>query len=624
MNNSLKTVLIFFLAHFFVPHVSLGQNDLKVYPTNWWVGMKNPNLQLMVHQENIAAAVITLDFRPGVQLTAIRKVKNPNYVFIDLLIGNTTSPGDLIFRFNRSGNITTLNYALKKRIPGNGTKFAQGVRSPDLIYLIMPDRFSNGDVTNDRFAGMLDTSCDRSNPLLRHGGDLQGITNHLDYLKELGVTALWLCPVIENDMPLQEEKAGMMSGYHGYWFTDHYTIDKRLGGSDAYHRMVEAAHARGLKVIQDAVYNHIGDAHIFMKDLPEPDWVNQWPSYQNTNHREGALIDIHAAAIDKKIMTDGWFVPHLPDLNLRNPYLARFLIQNAVWMTETFRLDGWRVDTYKYCDEQFLIQLNKTLASEYPSLSNFGEVTTGLVAAAAYFCENNILTPIKHNGQGVTDYPLTHAMLAALQKPGGVDRVYETLSQDLLYRDPQRNCIFLDNHDMNRLFSESGEDLPTFEMGIGLLLTLRGVPQLYYGTEILMKNFMNPSDAWVREDFPGGFPGDSVNKFISAGRTAEEEIAFRYIQSVARFRKTSTALGTGKLLQYVPDNGLYVYFRYDAKQTIMCVLNTDSVTRLVDCNRFRQGIGGFQSAREISTGQHLLFTDRIEIPARKMWILELK
>ena len=285
---------------------------------------------------------------------------------------------------------------------------------------------------------------------------------------------------------------------------------------------MQAAHDRGLKVIQDAVYNHIGAAHWFMNDLPTDDWINQWPAYQNTSHREQAIFDIHASAKDKEVMEAGWFVPHLPDLNLRNPLLATYLIQQAIWMTQTFQLDGWRVDTYKYCDRTFLNNLNDALEKEFPSITSLGEATVNTVAAGAYFCRNNLNVSWKSNLTGILDFPVSYAMLEALKKnygwTDGVNRLYTTLAEDMLYKDPMNNCIFLDNHDMDRFYSVAGEDYANFQMGIGLLLTERGIPHLYYGTEILMKNFKNPSDAMVREDFPGGFPGDQKNKFLSFGK----------------------------------------------------------------------------------------------------------
>ncbi|HEY4155520.1 MAG TPA: alpha-amylase family glycosyl hydrolase, partial [Puia sp.] len=356
--------------------------------------------------------------------------------------------------------------------------------------------------------------------------------------------------------------------------------------------------------------------------------INQWPSYQNTNHREEAMFDPHGSAKDKHIMEAGWFVPHLPDLNLKNKWLAVFLIQNAIWMTETYQIDGWRVDTYKYCDPHFLNRLNAALAAEFPSLTSFGEAWVNSVPASAYFCRNNMDVPFKHNLLGVTDFPVSFAMLESLRKnygwTDGVNRLYTVLALDMLYQDPMHNCIFFDNHDMNRFYSEVGEDMASFKMGMGLLLTMRGIPEIYYGTEILMKNFKNPSDAMVREDFPGGFPGDSVNKFEPSGRTEPENAAFDYISELAAFRKTSSALGSGALMQYIPVNGLYVYFRYDKKQTIMCVLNTDTLDRKVDFSDYSERTKGFAGATELLSHTNLDIPGKMDIPPRNMFILELK
>jgi glycosidase len=429
-------------------------------------------------------------------------------------------------------------------------------------------------------------------------------------------------------MPPQKEPSGTLSGYHGYWFTDHYQIDKRFGGKAAYLRFVQAAHAKGMKVIQDAVYNHIGETHWWMNDLPTDDWINRWPLYQGTIHREESMFYPHGSAKDKNIMEAGWFVPHLPDLNLKNKWLARFLIQNAIWMTETFQIDGWRVDTYKYCDEHFLNQLNDALAMEFPSLTSFGEAWVNTVPASAYFCRNTMAIPFKHNLQGVTDFPVSFAMLNLLRKNNSgqdaVSYLYTTLAQDMLYQDPMRNCIFLDNHDMNRVYSETGEDTAAFEMGMGLLLTMRGIPELYYGTEILMKNFKNPSDAMVREDFPGGCPGDPENKFVAAGRSYQENQAYNFVSRLAAFRKTSSAIAGGALMQYVPANGLYVYFRYDKNQTIMCVINKDTIERTVDFNDYSERTKGFNREGNVMTGTVQNFSDGFTISPGKMVILELK
>jgi glycosidase len=607
---------------------AFAQNEVKIYPSNWWVGMKNQNLQLMLHGKDIGLMDSIIINYPGVRIIRKYKLKNKNYLVFDLAINSHTKPGNLEIKCRFENFRRNFTYTLLNPPVGKSSTYARGINSSDFIYLIMPDRFSNGDPGNDHYADMKDTVSDRKNPLARHGGDIQGVTNHLDYIQQLGATAIWLTPVVENDMPLEKEPSGMLSGYHGYWFTDHYEIDKRMGGRGAYLNMVQAAHARGLKVIQDAVYNHVGAAHWFMTDPPAEDWINHWPAYQNTSHREQAIFDVHGSLRDKEIMEGGWFVPHLPDLNLKNPLLATYLIQQAIWMTQTFQLDGWRVDTYKYCDPVFLNNLNTALENEFPSITSLGEATVNSVAAGAYFCRNNLNVPWKSNLTGILDFPVCDAMLeAARGRVGwteGVNRLYTILAEDMLYKDPMNNCIFLDNHDRDRFYSVVGEDWNNFRMGLGLLLTERGIPHLYYGTEILMKNFKNPSDAMVREDFPGGFPGDPDNKFLASGRNSAENAAFDFVSRLADFRKKSSALTRGKMMQYIPVNGLYVYFRYDASQTILCALNTDSAAATIHYNEYQERTTGFTYATDVMTGNTYPVSDKMEIPARSIRILELK
>lgn len=615
-------ILLLFISQFGYP-----QQRIKVYPESWWVGMKNPHIQLMVRGLDVGNLFWHINY-PEVTLDSITKVKNSHYVFLNLTISAKANPGIIQFRAGGTHPGKQFDFELKGHLPGNGKSYARGIQSSDFIYLLMPDRFSNGDPHNDRFTDMRDTVADRNNPLARHGGDLQGVINHLDYIQQLGATAIWMTPVVENDMPLEKEPCGMLSGYHGYWFTDHYEIDKRMGGKEAYLKLVAAAHARGLKIIQDAVYNHIGATHWLMTDLPDSTWINQWPQEQNTNHREQAVFDIHGSAKDKEVMEAGWFVPHLPDLNLRNHLLSNYLIQQAVWMTQTYRLDGWRVDTYKYCDPVFLNALNDALEKEFPSITSLGEATVNTVAAGAYFCRNNLNVAWKSNLTGILDFPVCYAMLESTKKnygwSDGVNRLYTTLAEDMLYKDPMNNCLFLDNHDMDRFFSVSGENMDQFKMGIGLLFTLRGIPHLYYGTEILMKNFKNPSDAMVREDFPGGFPGDTANKFLPLGRTSAENTAFDFVSKLANFRKNSTALGKGKLMQYIPFKGVYVYFRFDSNQTILCAVNSDTVDRSLKFNDFEERTRGFESATDIMSGNEFPLKEPFHLPPRSISILELK
>jgi neopullulanase len=624
----MKKFILLPLLFFF--RFGFSQGGLKVYPSSWWIGMKNPHLQVMVHGLHAGRSRIIFDKKdnPDIILDSIQHLVNSNYIFLYFSIGPNARPGNLSFLLHEGYTVNVITIPLNERVAGNGVRYARGINSSDLVYLLMPDRFSNGDPNNDHYANMRDTVVDRKNPLARHGGDLLGVINHLDYIQQLGATAIWLTPVIENDMPPEKESAGMNTGYHGYWFTDHYEIDKRFGGREAYMKFVEAAHARGLKVIQDAVYNHIGEKHWLMQDLPDSSWINFWPAYQNTSHREQTLFDLHGSAKDKEIMEAGWFVPHLPDLNLRNPLLATYLIQQAIWMTQTYRLDGWRVDTYKYCDPGFMNRLNDALEKEFPAITSFGEATVNDVASAAYFCRNNLNVSWKSNLTGVLDFPVCDAMLEALKKKwgwnDGVMRLYTTLAEDMLYRDPMNNCIFLDNHDRDRFYSVIDEDYSNFKMGIGLLLTERGIPQLYYGTEILLKSFKNPSDAMVREDFPGGFAGDLKNKFLASGRTDDENAAFNYVSSLANFRKTSSAICTGNLMQYVPSNGVYVYFRYDSAQTLLCAMNTDTLAATLNFKDYAERTSGFETATDIMSGKNSATSNPLSLPPRSFTILELK
>jgi len=581
-----------------------------LYPSSWFVGMKWNKVQVIVKGEydGFKTEQIKVTY-PGVQLQKTHSFENGKYVALDLLISASAKPGDVLIEFIKDHKAHAVYWPLKARRKGMGKTFAQGVTNKDFVYLLMPDRFSNGDITNDRWNAYKDTNVNRTTPIKRHGGDLQGIINHLDYFNELGVTALWLTPVLENDMPLEGEQAGMVAGYHGYWFTNHYAVDKRFGGDEAYKKLVNAAHAKGIKIVQDAVYNHVGIEHWMYKDAPSKDWINQWNQYTSSNHREEALMSMYASEADKKVMLDGWFVPHLPDVNQRNPFVANYLIQHALWTVEEFGIDGWRVDTYKYCDEAFLNKVNAALEKDFPTITIVGEAVSNTVAGSAYFTKNTFNPPFQHNLQSNLDFPLSYSMMDAINKPfawtEGVNKLYMTLAQDLLYKAPEKNWIFLDNHDMERFVSVIGEDMNKYKMGMSLLFTLRGTPQLYYGTEIWMKNFKDPNDGMVRLDFPGGFPGDSQNKFVASGRTENENIAFDYVKKLANFRKLHPALQNGKMMQYLPKDGLYVYFRYDEKETVMCILNTSSKAKEINLNDYLERTKKFTSATNILTGKNV-------------------
>ena len=596
--------------------------NIDVYPTHWWVGMKNPNLQLMVHgEQELAKGKITVS-HPGLLVKAVHQPENKHYLFVDLQISSTVRPGKYTLKLSDG---TLFTYELKAR--KTDKNIHQGVRSNDLIYLIMPDRFANADNTNDAYADLRDKDTDRTNPYVRHGGDLKGISNRLDYLKDLGVTSIWMTPILENDMPKMQEGPWTMSGYHGYWITNHYKIDKRFGGNEAYKELVSAAHSKGIKIIQDAVYNHVGSYHHTVLDPPMKEWLNQWPQYTGSNHREELFTDPYASTLEKKIMIGGWFVPHLPDLNLSNSFCAKFVIQSNIWSTEEFGIDGWRVDTYKYCDEKFLNDINAALVKEFPNITVFGEAWTNTVPASAYFTQNNINAPFKHQIKGVTDFPLSNAIYDALNQPygwnEGVSRLYTTLSQDFLYKDPMTNCIFLDNHDMNRFFSMVGEDMDKYKMGLGLLLTTRGIPQVYYGTEILMKNYKDPNDAAVRKDFPGGWSSDPVGKFDPGTLNTKEKEAFDFFRKLAQFRKNSPAIANGKLKQFIPANGVYVYFRIHQNQKLMCILNTNTSNSNLGLEKYQEELSTARALKNVLTGELMKTPNSLNLSGKSFQIFEV-
>ena len=599
------------------------QAKVTCYPGNWWAGMKWNKVQVMVHGEKIAgqfpmikmgAAGVKLAM--GVKLVKINRVENPNYIFLDLVIEPSAKPGKISFPFLKNANIA---FELKARRKGKGEKYAQGVNSKDFIYLILPDRFSNGDPTNDRVAGMRDQTLRRDTVFNRHGGDLKGIQNHLDYIQNLGVTALWLNPVLENDRPERTE--------HGYAFTDHYTIDRRLGGEKAYQDLIDASHKKGLKIIQDAVYNHVDEKHITILDMPMRDWVHNWPSFTNTTYKDQVAFDPYAASIDKKKLVDGWFNQQMPDLNQNNPFVANYLIQHALWTVEEFGIDGWRVDTYAYNDLPFMNRCNKALTDEYSKLTIFGETWFHGVANQAYFTENIINLPIKSNLQGATDFQTLWGIQDAMTKDfgwtDGVNKLYTTLAQDYLYKDPTRNVLFLDNHDIARFFSVIGEDLDKYQSSLSWLLTCRGIPQLYYASELATTGFTSPNDGYVRLDFAGGWQGDTINKFESSGRTEKDNAIWNHVAALANYRKTSSALTTGKMMQYVPEDGVYVYFRYDAKQTVMVVMNTSKTNKQINLARFEERTNGFSNYYDLLSKATGALTD-FELGSYKTVVYELK
>ncbi|MFN5168765.1 MAG: alpha-amylase family glycosyl hydrolase [Cyclobacteriaceae bacterium] len=611
----------FFFSLLVLASLTAVAQTLQSYPPHWWAGMKTNRIEVMLHGKGIGSLPVdpVINY-PGVVLEKVERAQNANYLYLTLRLAEEVKPGKAQIVWNMKKGPRPLDFEIKARRPDRGTAFAQGVSSSDFIYLIMPDRFSNGDAANDRVAGMRDQSLHRDSLFHRHGGDIQGIINHLDYLQELGVTALWLMPVLENDVAERSE--------HGYNITNHYRVDSRLGGEVAYKKLSDALHQRGMKLIQDAVYNHVGSTHFFITDKPDAEWVHNWPRYTNTTYKDNVLYDPYGAESDKRKMSDGWFTPKMPDLNQSNPHVANFLIQNAIWSVEEFGVDAWRIDTYLYNDLEFMNRCNQALLNEYPSLHLFGETWIHGITGQTYFTKNKLNVPFKSNLPGVTDFQTNlYGIVPALTQPygwtEGVNRLYQTLAQDVGYDDPTRLVIFLDNHDLSRIYSIVGEDIEKQKAAIGWLLTCRGIPQLYYGTEILMKGFTNP-DGWVRLDFKGGWPGDAQNKFVASGRTPQEEEVYQYTRTLANFRKSSSALTTGKLMQFQPDDALYVYFRYDDQQTVMCIMNTNASEKTIDVARYAERLGGFSQGRNVHTGGRTALSQNFTVPGNRMVILELE
>jgi glycosidase len=621
----LRSVFILFISAFMlaVPlharqNAGIASSPIaRIDPPDWWTDMKDNKLQLCVYGKNMAQYNVTTTY-PGFHITKVNKVENPNYLFVDVVLDAVLiKPGKVNLIFTNGSHTYTHLYQMrdKDRSPGR----IQGYDSRDLVYLIMPDRFANGTRANDRMATMKDQSLNRDSMFYRHGGDLKGVMEHLGYIKDLGATAIWLTPVQENDQPC--------ASYHGYAFTDHYQIDPRLGDNELYKDYVKAAHAQGLKVIQDMVYNHVGTDHWFIKDLPMHDWIHQFDTFTQTNYRATALIDPYASDFDKNLMSNGWFVKSMPDLNQKNPYLANYLIQNSIWWIESTGIDGFRFDTYTYSDLGFMQHLMEHVLLEYPQFSSVGELWEHCVTIEAYFAQHpKIIGAPDSHVPGMIDFQVYDAINEALNKPmswtEGLSRIYYTLVQDVLYNDPSRNLTFLDNHDLSRFYSVVGEDLRKYKMGIAFLLTTRGTPSLYYGTEILMKNFADP-DGKVRADFPGGWKSDTKDKFTKEGRTDKENEAFDFVKKLANYRKENDVLQTGKLMQFVPENNSYVYFRSNDKKTVMVIMHCSDKPQTIHLSRFAEKIKDFRSYTDVMTGKTEVFKTDMLLNPYEVRVLEL-
>ncbi len=601
----------------FLPALVAQPEVQRVEPPNWWVGMHHPEVQVMLYGPGIAHYEPAVDYA-GVALERSVRTTNPNYLFLYLRIAPEAQPGTVLIRFRENGKeVGAQPWELWARTPGAADR--KGFDQTDVMYLITPDRFANGDTANDYVEGMKERP-NRAEPFGRHGGDIAGIRQHLDYIHDMGFTAIWLNPLLENDMPSYS--------YHGYSTTDFYRVDPRFGTNEDYRALADEARARGIGLIMDMIVNHCGLEHWWMHDLPAADWINQWPEYTETNHRKTLMQDPHASERDRKIFTDGWFVPTMPDLNQRNPLLADYLIQNAIWWIEYLGLAGIRMDTYPYPDKYFMTEWTRRVMEEYPHFNVVGEEWFEWPAIVAYWQRG------KKNPDGyvsylpsLMDFPLQAAMSRALTHEEswgkGWIELYEMLAQDFLYADPDELVVFPDNHDMNRIFAQVGEDYDLWRMAMVYTLTTRGIPQLYYGTEILMSNPGNGNHGLIRADFPGGWPGDTINGFTGEGLSPRQLEAKAFLRRLLHWRQTATAVHHGRLMHFEPKDGVYVFFRYDDHQLVMVAMSKNDEPYTLDLSRFREILPEGVTATEVLSGKQITLSEKLVLPPRAALVLDM-
>jgi len=608
---------LFFLLFIFLV-TSLHAQVERVEPTCWWIGMKNPKLQLLVYGKNIARNQVTIKYS-GIKVLKVNKVSNPNYLFIDLSIDSKLAKAgkfDITFQQN-SKTTTTYKYELKNREQASAKR--KGFDSGDLIYQIMPDRFSNGDTTNDFVKGYPD-SINRKEPNARHGGDLQGIINHLDYISSMGYTALWLTPVLENNM--------QATSYHGYAITDYYHIDPRFGSNELYQKLSSECKKKNIKLIIDAIVNHSGRNWWICNDLPSNDWLNNYPNIKMCNFRGTTNFDPHKSEIDAKGMSDGWFSESMPDLNQRNPFVANYLIQNTIWWIEYAGLSGVRSDTHQYPDKKFISEWSKQILAEYPNFNMVGEVWLNYPAMTAYWQKDAPnLDKFNSNLPTIMDFPLHFALRTALSEGEGWDtgicRLYDIFSQDFLLANPMNIMVFADNHDTPRFYTLLKENLANYKLAMALLLTTRGIPQMYSGTEFLMTGDQSQGDGVMRKDLPGGWAEDKVSAFTKQGLANDQIDAQDFMKRIQNWRKTSDAVKYGKMKQFVPENGTYVYFRIKQDKAVMVILNNKANKQELKTIRFAECLNDRHSGTEIISGKKLNWEDKIEVQGKTSMIIEL-
>ena len=591
----------------------------KVEPPFWWTGFKNSDLQLLVYGKNISTTMVAIDY-PGLQIKRINKVANPNYMFLDLTVGKGTRPGIATILFKSKGKVAgKYLYELKARKKGSAER--KGFSTSDVIYLLMPDRFANGDASNDNMPGMTE-KVDRANKDGRHGGDIKGIADHLDYIRNLGVTTIWINPLLENNQAIYS--------YHGYSTTDYYKIDPRFGTNDDYIKLGDAIHQRGMKLVMDMIFNHCGSEHWWMKDLPSPDWVNQWPEFTRTNYRAGTASDPYASQADSNIFVRGWFDKTMPDMNQHNPLVKNYLIQNSIWWIEYAGLNGIRQDTYPYSFKDMMAEWGRRIAQEYPEFNMVGECWMNYPTSVAYW-QKDAKNKDGYNSwlPSVFDFPMYDALNKAFNEPEGwstgIVRLFDILSQDNAYANPSNLVVFAENHDVNRYLDSQKDDVRKLKMAMAFVLTTRGIPQIYYGSEVLVSTGPDKSgDGNKRRDFPGGWPGDSHNAFLATDRSNAENDMYNYLHTLLQWRKSSELLHTGKFRHFIPSDGIYTYFRYDAKEAVMVVMNNNEETKTIETKRYDEFLQKFKAGTDVSSGTVVNDLSKLTIAGKSVLILELK
>lgn len=603
------TGMLFLMVSF-----SSAQID-RVEPPNWWLGFKNARLQLMLKGKGIGASTPSILYG-GVSLEAFHRGESPNYLFLDITIAADTSPGLMqILLTTEGGNEIYYSYPLNKR--ERLSEEFLGFDSSDVIYLITPDRFANGDPEIDIVPGLLEKKINRKDDYARHGGDIQGIINHLDYIASMGYTAIWPTPLLINDMP--------QSSYHGYAMTDFYKVDPRFGNLEDYIMLSNKATENGIKLIMDQVANHCGANHWWMSDLPFHDWVNFQSDYEEggeakvTNHRRTVNQDLYASKADKDLMNDGWFVPSMPDLNQNNPFMANYIIQNSIWWIETLKLGGIRQDTYPYPDKEFMSRWAGSIMREYPNFNIVGEEWTYNPLLVRYWQQGVTNSDgYESNLKTTMDFPLQRTLIEALNEEenwdSGLVKLYEGLANDFAYHDPSSILFFGDNHDMDRLFTQLNEDFVKIKMALAFIIFAPRIPQIYYGTEVLLNNSDNPGDhGLIRSDFPGGWENDSVNAFTGVGLKKKQQEMQELTRKLLNYRKGSTAIHTGKTTHFAPKDGVYVIFRQNKDEKVMLILNKNEKPYTLNLERFNEMNLIGNRFKDILTSEEVILKNNLQL-----------